>query len=86
MTAARAKYHSLETRAEALRLRAEGLTVGQIAQRLKLSTGAVHYWVYHAAAPMPEDAPRPTKVKRKSGSGVIAPRPYRTGYVYGAGW
>jgi len=83
---ARAKYHSLETRAEALRLRAEGLTVGQIAARLKLSTGAVHYWVYHASVPLPEDAPRPVKVKSNGKSGVITPKPYRTGYVYGAGW
>jgi len=86
MTAARAKYHSLETRAEALRLRAEGLTVGQIAARLKLSTGAVHYWVYHAAAPLPDDAPRPVRVKPSGKSGVIAPPPFRRGSVWGAGW
>jgi len=86
MTTARAKYHSLETRAEALRLRAEGMKPKQIAERLSVSTGALHYWFHHAAAPLLEDAPRPVKVKRKSGSGVIAPRPYRTGYVYGAGW
>jgi hypothetical protein len=86
MTTARAKYHSLETRAEALRLRAEGLTAKQIHERLGVSTGAIHYWFHHAAAPLPEDAPMPVKVKRKSGSGVIAPRPYRTNYVWGAGW
>jgi hypothetical protein len=35
---------------------------------------------------MPDDAPRPTKVKPSGKSGVIAPRPYRTNYVWGAGW
>jgi hypothetical protein len=86
MTSARAKYHSLETRAEALRLRAEGLTPKQIHERLGVSTGALHYWFHHAAAPLPDDAPRPTKVKRKSGSGVIAPPPFHRGSVWGAGW
>jgi hypothetical protein len=84
MTAARAKYHSLETRAEALRLRAEGLTPKQISERLSVSTGALHYWFHRAADT--EDAPRPVRVKPNGKSGVIAPRPYRTGYVYGAGW
>jgi hypothetical protein len=86
MTTARAKYHSLETRAEALRLRAEGLTPKQISERLSVSTGALHYWFHHSAAPMPDDASMPVKVKVKSGSGVIAPAPYRTNYVWGAGW
>jgi hypothetical protein len=84
MTSARAKYHSLETRAEALRLRAEGLTAKQIHERLGVSTGALHYWFHHAAAPLPDDAPRPTKPNGKSG--VIAPPPFRRGSVWGAGW
>jgi orotate phosphoribosyltransferase-like protein len=85
MTSARAKYHSLETRAEALRLRAEGMKPKQISERLNVSTGALHYWFHHGAK-LPDDAPRPVRVKPSGKSGVIAPRPYRTGYVYGAGW
>jgi transposase-like protein len=83
MTSARAKYHSLETRAEALRLRAEGLTAKQISERLNVSTGALHYWFHHGAK-LPDDAPRPTKPNGKSG--VIAPPPFRRGSVWGAGW
>jgi hypothetical protein len=86
MTSARAKYHSLETRAEALRLRAEGLTPKQIHERLGVSTGALHYWFHHAAAPLPDDAPRPVRVKRNGKSGVIAPPPFHRGSVWGAGW
>jgi len=85
MTAARAKYHSLETRAEALRLRAEGIAPKQIAERLKVSTGALHYW-FHPGAKLPSDLPRPVRVKSNGKSGVIAPPPYRRGAVWGAGW
>jgi len=84
MTAARSKYHSLETRAEALRLRAEGLTPKQISEQLSVSTGALHYWFNRAADPASDDAPRPTKPSGKSG--VIAPPPFRRGSVWGAGW
>lgn len=85
MTAARAKYHSLETRAEALRLRAEGMKPKQIAEQLKVSTGALHYWFHHGAK-LPDDAPRPVRVKPSGKSGVITPEPFHRGSVWGAGW
>jgi hypothetical protein len=77
--------HSAETRAAAMRMHQSGLTPSAISAQLNIPRKTVQHWVYAKAE---EDEKREVVVQRKtsSGSGVIAPRPYRTGYVYGAGW
>ncbi len=85
MTAARAKYHSAETRATAMRMHQSGLLPSAIAAQLNIPRKTVQHWVYAKAE---EDEKREVVVKRKtkSGSGVITPPPFRRGSVWGAGW
>ena len=78
----RVRVHSLEVRNEALRLWREGIALRQIAARLCVPYQSVRYWVEYTLS---QQGPKPKKVT-KNGSGVIAPAPYRRGYVYGAGY
>lgn len=78
----RIRTHSPETRAEALRLAAEGVPVRSIAARLCVPFEACRYWI-EKSSELPPSKPKPPA---RGKSGVIAPPAYHRGSRWGAGW
>lgn len=72
----RPRTYPQEISAEAVRLYRTGLMPRKIAAQLCVPVNTVKYWI---RAETTAAIPLTAKPRKKSGSGVIAPRPYYTG-------
>lgn len=90
MSNEKSKYgtrYSDAVRDRAIAMCAMGKSTAEVSAALGIGASTVKYWrrLYGIASPPGTANARPAKVKRE-GSGVVAPAPYRRGYVYGAGY
>jgi len=74
------RKYDKETVQQALKMHADGLMPSAIGASLCASPRTVRWWIDTEAARQSDPVPV-VRVKRKSGSGVIAPPAYRYGYA-----